>query len=363
MTLARLVALALAIALVGCDGVIGAFPLTDGGSDAGLDAGSDAGTDAGVDAGTDGGVTCVPPFAGSGTVIASNLSYPRHLAIANGELYVTEIGTFNKPKGKVDMIDLSTGLVTTLFSGLQGPDAVAADGTSVYWSDSSGLWKYDFTNPQSTIDTKVNGAIQGTTDLAWAGSQLVYATGSRFLELVDPQAGTHQTLFSGDAGSVVSAAAVDGQTAYFLVSGTDPNPGLYQVGLSGTPAPSQVLAEPTDGTSIALTPDAFFWATGRAGSGAVRTVPRSGGTPVDLAAGLLGPRSVLPVQGFTYFQDSTAGSDGGTSFLQVAGGCLQAPIPVGPAGQGPGSIVLSPDGGTLYFTSFGGTGQGFVGAL
>ena len=363
---------AFATIALACTGQIGGPSLlasTDGGADGGTDgglpdAGSDAGTDAGPgwDAGWPDAGACVPPFNGTGEPIASGFSYPRHLAIAPDRLFVTEVGVYNKPYGQLDAVFFDGGVVP-LLTGLSAPDAIATDGANVYWVDElNGLQKMPADGGAITpLDTKVNGALEGTTAIALYGSQIVYATGGRYLELAKINGTGARTLFTGDAGTVVSAVAVEGSSAYFLVQGF--GAGLYQVGLSGSPNPTQVLTEPNAGTSLALTATDYYWATGGGGTGAVQRHPRAGGSTVDVATSLNGPGAVVPFGTDVYFQDSTAGSPATPWFFQVTAPCVQGPIPVGPVGQAVGDVVLSADGGTMYFTSLGGSGTGYVGAL
>lgn len=373
-----MVAAALAtLTVLACSGRIGTLPasLSDGGSDAGLDAGQDAGTDAGTDAGNDAGAdagwdagwpdasACPPPFSGAGAVVATGLSYPRHLVSDGERLYVTEVGVLNKPFGRVLAVDLDGG-VTELATDRSSPDAIALDATNLYWVDEGGLWRYPLpSGPPVLLDSKVNGALQGTTSIALTATQVLYATGQSRLELSKKNGKGNSTLFTGAPGTVVRAAAVEGATGYFLYSG-GPDAGLYQVSLSGAPNPTQLLPEPLDGRDLLVTPDAFFWAAGVDGGGAVQTLARPSGPVTDVATGLGGPLSVRPLDGFIYFQDSTAGGGATPWFFQVAAPCLpQTPIPVGPIGQGPGDVLYDADAGTLFFTSYAGSGQGYVGRL
>jgi hypothetical protein len=368
----KLLPLAVAALALACTGKIGTPPgligqgldgglLPDGGPIGGPDAGPTPDAGPGWDAGWPDAGGCPPAFGGDGLTIAGGFSYPRHLAAAADRLFVTEVGVYNKPFGKLDAVFFDGG-VTPLLTGLDSPDAVATDGTDVYWVDrQNGLQKMPAGGGTVVqLDTRVNGALEGLTALAWDGTSLVYATGSRYLELVKAN-GSTSNLFTGDAGTVVSSVAVEGTTAYFLVQGDAP--GLYSVSLSGSPRPTQVLAEPAQGSSLALTATDFVWATGSGGSGKVQSHPRTGGATVDLASGLNGPGAVVPIGPEVYFQDSTTGSPASPWFFQVKTSCRAGPIPVGPVGQAVGDVVRSSDGSTLYFTSLVGTGQGYVGAL
>lgn len=306
--------------------------------------------------------TCTLPFAGEGSVIASGLSYPRHLAGDAHRLYVTEVGVLNKPLGRVLAIDPDGG-VTELATGRSSPDALAVDADNLYWVDEGGLWRYPLpSGPAQRLDSKVNGALQGSTSLALTGTQVLYATGQNFLELASLDGGS-ATLFTGAPGTVVRAAAVEGDHGYFLFSG-GADAGLYQVSLSGPPNPTLLSAAPTEGRDLVVTPTAFLWAQGGGGTGSVESLARPSGARTSLATRLAGPNAVTPVDGFIYFQDSTAGSAASPSFLQAAAECLtSAPVSVGPSGQGTGDVLYDADAGALFFTSYAGTGQGFVGRV
>jgi hypothetical protein len=296
-------------------------------------------------------------------MIASGLSYPRHLAGNAQRLNATEVGVLNKPRGRVLAIDPDGG-VTELATGRSSPDAIAVDATALYWVDEGGLWRYPLpAGPAQLLDSKVNGALQGNTSIALTPTQVLYATGQSYLELADTDGQAHTTLFTGAPGTVVRAAAVEGSKGYFLYSG-GADAGLYQVSLTGDPNPTQLSDAPLAGRDLLVSSDAFVWSTGGSGSGAVQSLARPSGGLTDLATGLAGPSALTTVGDFTYFQDSTAGSDAGTRFFQVAAPCLAAtPVPAGPIGQGPGDLLYDPDAGALFFTSYAGSGQGSVGRI
>jgi hypothetical protein len=366
-----LLACAGAAALLACTGQIGAVQepvelLPDGGFGLGSDAGADAGPDAGTvgwDASVPDAGACPLPLSGEGTALAPGLSYPRHLAGSAARLFATEVGVLNKPLGRVLAVDPDGG-VTELATDRSSPDAITTDGTSLFFVDEGGLWRFTLpSGPLVSLDTKVNGALQGTTSLALAGSQVLYATGQRFLELSKINGSGNRTLFQGAMGSVDSGAAVSGGFGYFLYSGAA-DAGLYQVSLSGSPNPQLVSDVPVDGTSLTVTGDAFYWTRGGGDAGMVQRLARDGGEIVTVAAGLAGPRGVIPWDGgYTYFQDSTAGQGDTPWFFQAATPCTDAPVPVGPSGQGPGDLLYDADAGVMFFTSYGGAGSGYVGRV
>ncbi|HEX4619966.1 MAG TPA: hypothetical protein VH208_00235, partial [Myxococcaceae bacterium] len=190
------------------------------GGGVGLDGGSDAGKDAGGDGGqgADGG-RCAAPLSGPGTQLLGTLNSPRRLALSGGALYVAESGTVLQSNGRVWAVPLDGGPSNEIASGLDFPDALAADPAGVFVVDRGGLWSLDGDGGRTSIDLTLNNSIFGDTDLALSPTRVVYATGLPYLVSVDRQGGGRVMLYSGDAGHVVSGAAVERNTVFFLVAG------------------------------------------------------------------------------------------------------------------------------------------------
>jgi hypothetical protein len=331
----------------------------DGGADASADAGrSDAGGDGGQ--GGDGG-RCPAPLSGPGTQLLGTLNSPRRLALSGGVLYVAESGTVLQSNGRVLAVPLDGGASSEIASGLDFPDAIAADPGGVFVVDRGGLWSLAGDGGRTSIDLTLNNSIFGDTELALSPSRVVYATGLPYLVSVDRQGGASVMLFSGDAGDVVSGAAVERTTVYFLVAG-DGASGLYAVPIDGSSKALLISSAPLDGRSLAVTPAAFIWTQGGGGDGGVIWLPRDGGALLSLAGSLVAPAHPQFLSGFVYFKDSTGGAPATSSFLQGASLCAPGTsVPLGPQGIGPGDLAT--DGVSLYFTSAQAGPQGFAARL
>jgi hypothetical protein len=320
----------------------------DGGVDAGSDAGrADAGPDAGHPLGDAGG--CETPLSGAGTPLLGTLNSPRRLALTGPILFIAEAGTILQSDGRVLAVPLDGGTAAPVATGLDYPDAIAADPDGVFVVDRQGLWRLGGDGGRASIDGTINNALFGDTDLALSATRVVYATGLPYLISADRQGAGSTTLFNGPAGSVVSSAALEGTTVFFLVAdGTEP--GLFAVPLDGSADAGLVSTAPVDGRSLLVTPTAFVWTQGGGGDGGLVWLPRDGGAPLSLAEGLQGPAHPVLLGGVAYFKDSTGGAPATSAFLQGVSLCrLGSAAPLGPQGIGPGD--LQTDGVSLYFTS------------
>lgn len=357
---AAVLGLALVMTLARCN--CGPPDVPGAGDDSGVDAG-DAG-DAGLgelpepDAGwLDAGTTCTPPFADAGVLVRDHLSNPRRLAREAGALYVVETGTLNGADGRVLRLPVAGGAEEEVANGLHSPDAIAVSATHVYVLDADGLVRIEKKSLQQERLALRSNAIFGNTELRLAGSDVVVATGLRWLSRVSPDGGTVD-LYSGDAGSSVSGAALDGQQVYFLVSGV-PEAGLYQVPVDGSQPARRLRSEPTEGHALLVTASNFLWSEGGGGAGKLRISPRMGGVPNDIATGLAAPARMALVGQVVYFTDAVPGD---SAFLRYASLCARgSSFAVGPTGTGPGDVLF--DGKVLSFTSLAGGDGGYVAQL
>ncbi|MCP3137451.1 signal integration modulator SinM [Pyxidicoccus xibeiensis] len=331
----------------------------DGGAEP-IDAGTDAGEpvpDAGTDAGTDGG-TCVAPALEQGTELAARLNTPRRLAVYATDIYISESHSLDPQQedpgpGRVLRLSRAGGDAVPLVTGLRAPDALAVDATSVYVLDLGGLWRVDKATgrkDERALDTTFSNVTFGNTEVLTAQLNgrdvLVVSTGHRRLVRVDTNGGNRQELFLGAANNQVRGARVSGTDVWFLVAnGT--SPGLYSVPLDGSAAATLRDDSVTAGTSLELTPTHFLITDGGGGAGRVVRLPRSGGPAEVVASGLQGPRFPVELNGSLYFKDAT---DVGANFLRQVRACAPGTSdPVGPAGTGPGALLL--DGTSLLYTS------------
>lgn len=285
---------------------------------------------------------------GPGTPVASGLNVPRRLASDGEWLFVSEAGSHTAPDGRVLRLPLAGGLLDPLATGLQSPDALAADEGSVYVLDSDGLWRIDKGNGQRTLlEPTLSANVAGQTELRTSGDQIVVATGLRWLIRLERNGLGRAVLYEGPSGAAVRSAAIDGDRVFFLVAG--PAEGLYEVPLDGS-SPPRLLQATSGGRSLAVSAERFVWTEDGVGGGRVRTLLRQpGAEPVEVAAGLSAPAHPVIVGPFVYFTEATAGAES-EMFLQRALLCAPGEAtPVGPAGIGPGGVLAQ--GGVVFFTS------------
>jgi hypothetical protein len=276
------------------------------------------------------------------------------------DLYISESHSLNPQQpspgaGQVLKLSRSGGAATVLATGFRAPDAIAVDATSVYVLDLDGLWRVDKATGKRgdrAINTTLNNVTVGGTEIlrtTLSGRDvLVVATGTRWLVRVDTDGGNSQDLYAGPSAARVRGARVVGTDVWFLVvGGGDTVAGLYRVPLDGSAPAERRDASVTQGTSLEVTPTHFLITEGSGGTGRVLKLPRAGGTAEVLATGLQGPMFPVELGGTVYFKESRAGS---ADFLRRVRPCAPGTSdPVGPAGTGPGGLLV--DGDTLLYTS------------
>lgn len=193
--------------------------------------------------------------------LASGLNNPQAIAVDSTSVYWTELG-LGINTGTVKKVGLNGGTVITLASGLSSPEGIAVDATSVYWTE-------------------------------WGSGTF----GNGTVKKVSLNGGTVTTLASGLDSPI--SVAVDSTSVYWA-DGNDRS--VKKVGLNGgtiiTLASDQIYpnAISVDSTSV-------YWT--EASGGAVKKVGLNGGTVTTLAS-----VSTLPVIGPLYPQgisiDSTS---------------------------------------------------------
>ncbi|MBI3184083.1 MAG: hypothetical protein HYZ28_18275 [Myxococcales bacterium] len=333
--------LALALSVSACR--CGAPPAS---SDAGADSGDPFGDH--EDGGLGGAGACDGGLRGEGTAMASSLDSPRRIATDGTHVYLSVSGPAALALGKLQRVATAGGLLETLAEGFSSPDAIAVDADSVYLVDGDGLWRISKQSGAKTLlDPAPTNHLFGDTDLALSGAEVALATGFDSLLRVKRDGSARAVLYLGPPGSAVRAVLAEAGTVLFLVS-ESPESGLYEVKLDGS-APAARLRDISGGRSLHATATHFFWSEGASGQGRVLAAPRTGGEPVELAAGLEGPSRLLGVGRFLYFKNATPTGASERFFLRAS---LCEPglvVPVGPQGAGPGDLAF--DGATLFFSS------------
>ena len=136
----------------------------------------DAPTDAGVSSG--GAIVKVPIGGGAVTTLASAQAFPSDLAADSTTLYWSNSGQCTGPTsctGTVVGMPLTGGTVTTLASGLSAPQSIALDASNVYWGASGGkVMKVPKSGGTPTelafYQTSVRGLVVEGSSVYWAMS-------------------------------------------------------------------------------------------------------------------------------------------------------------------------------------------------
>jgi hypothetical protein len=170
---------------------------------------------------------------------------PAYVALDSKNVYWTSTGTCTGDggaavaTGTVMAMPLAGGTPTTLASGQPDPEAIAADGTSVYWANNVG------------------------SSCAAAGGSVVK---------ISPDGGTITTLASNQPSA--KFVAVDSKNIYWTTSDGILSAPLGGVGDGGTPTALASGQGPSAG--IAVEGTNVYWAQG-GGKGNVLSVPVAGG--------------------------------------------------------------------------------------
>ena len=232
----------------------------------------------------------------NGPATSAQLSFPQGIALAaNGDLYIAE--SANKDVRKVTA---STGIISTVISGLNTPDGVAYDdaGQALYIADygAASIIKVDANGPHLTWFT--NGLLHPSTVAFGFGYVYVVDAGAGLLEKVNASSQAVTTIATGlskpwgvaldsvgnvyvsqygDAsqsigGSVVMVSASGGSPVLVAGSGAFGNAG------DGGPAPSAQFKDSV--TGVAIGPDGNLYIADGVNN-AIRkvTFPAGGVTP------------------------------------------------------------------------------------
>lgn len=291
-------------------------------------------------------------------MLADGLSAPRRAFADRGEVFVAEAGPLNQTGGRLLRVPGLGGALVVLAEQLGAPDAVTADADAAYVVDTTGVWRVPRSGGARTlIDSTVNAAVAGETDLALVDGGLVFATGQRWLVRVGRSGENRVLLHTGPPGSQVRAVRPVGAGLYFLLA-AGAESGIYRVPQDGSAAATLARSTSADARSLELAGGDLLLAEG---TRLVR-IPLDGNEPVSLAEGLEGPRAPLEFEGAVYFKDATTLAGPGSGFFQRVNPCSPGVAePLGISGSGPGALAA--DGEGLVFTSAQSGGGGFVGRV
>lgn len=309
-------------------------------------------------AGADGGVACLP-VSGDGTPMVTGLPPVRRLAADDTHLYGSVSSSYVDAVGRVVRISLAGGFLEDVATGLTAPDSIAVSPTGVpFVLDKGGVWRIDpGTMMRTRINTTLNNAGFGESDMAIDGDALIVATGLRALMRVQQDGSGATTMFLAPGGAAVRGVALSGPDLFFLVAeGTAP--GIYRMPKDGSAQATRLRPEPKSGHSLIVDGANLVWSEGDQGTGKVAQAPIAGGPTLVLAENLQHPFRLARLKDALYFKDTTIGA-ASPSFLRAIGNC--GVQDVGPSGVGPGDLLVKD--GVLFFTSEDFTTQSFISRL
>ena len=172
--------------------------------------------------------------------------------------------------GNLTKIPIGGGIPTTLARGAAG--SLAVDSTSVYWTGTNGLLKVPTGGGDPTT------LVSKPSVLVAVNSTSVYSTDGNGTIFGIPVNGGAIAILA--TGQTPSSLAVDAANVYWTnYNNGQPGGAVMKVSIAGGP-PVMLAAGPRSPYAIAVDPTAVYWTTS---SGAVLSVPLSGGGPTTLA--------------------------------------------------------------------------------
>ena len=190
-----------------------------------------------------------PLASGAATAIAPTLTTPKGLALSGGNILWTEIGPFvgcclQMAAGSIRSVPATGGSATTLFSGLDFPVAVAADGAgNIAWTEP---WRIALSSAGAAPVTIAGGVASDVARIA-ADTSNIYVLDGDYIKKLPIAGGIPMKLAAAHAPNLGDASAID-----------------YDI--------------TTDGTNV-------YWTVGSISNSAptVRSVPVAGGSVTTLA--------------------------------------------------------------------------------
>jgi hypothetical protein len=244
----------------------------------------------------------VPLAGGSVSALATGIGVPTvnaaiSLAVTATSAYWTEAGTYGGcciqvGTGTLKSVPLGGGTVTTVFTGLDAPVALAIDGVNAVWAESWRVARAPLAGGAAT--TLASGISSSMARIAVDASH-VYILDADFIKTLPTAGGTVEKLAAargsmGDFSLIDQDIAIDGTSVYWTIKEVAGGPTVQKVALAGgapvTLAVDTTAPNPQDcNWRIALDTQNVYWSAGSSQFPVgcrILKVPLDGGTATTL---------------------------------------------------------------------------------
>jgi hypothetical protein len=277
--------------------------------------------------------------------------------------------------GGVAVVSLPTPLdIATITGGhptALGVDAIAVDGTNLYWTDYDDGWVMSCSKSACTLPTLLIGGQANPYGIAIDKTNIYWTNlGGQVMQCPIAGCGDHATVLASGQ-NMPTFITVDATDVYWTNSGTTgcvrvnncpPMPVMSGSGgqvvkcaIGGCGgAPTVLAADASDPTGIAVDAANVYWTDFLSGQVMECAVGGCSGQPTVLASGQSAPYAIAVDGASVYWTNwgadwATGFSDPVTLMACAKGGCGNAPTTLS-TGKSPAGYGLAVDGAAVYWT-------------